>query len=718
MERLLSAGGGGGDGAGNPGAAFGWGILSASSLVLGAAIGILRLPGRVVRAAMMAFGGGALIEALSIELFAHIIETARGGGGHGGEGDGHGEGKVDRGLVFLALGSALAGGLIFAGLDTALSSQGAFLRKASTVHAYVTRLRYALMRRLIARLKLVPMFEVLDTPEVERLAKSMVKERYAAGSTIFQELSRDSSIYFVLSGHVDLTVITQYAGAAPGRENEAGHCEAGAATENVLLGVGDPPAVGSQQTPGTAVEGALDEVKDHFRLGPNDIFGEMALFTGETLQAKAVASTAASVLRIPRAAIHRLLASNRRLQDFVAMTAIDRLRETEVFCRCTPSTVARLVSFMQQAEFEAGDVLFYDVDVHCPIYFVVLGCVEVVRGNHHEGERHTVHANGLLGTEHLVLGHAVHATATAVERTTVLIVQRSDIDKLCEKDERFRQALVASAPGLSIPNNENCETRIIVSLDPPEGAVGPSRFGCAALEELGWQRQTSPANSQQDKEVEENPNNPAMTASEPFTEEELQERRREEEDGGLLGGIDTDLPDLLANQDAAAAAAGKEGHGHDGGRGAQAAIMIWLGILIDGVPESFVMGILVNNASSGTLLAFVVGVFLANFPEAMSSAGTMRLHGMRTKVIMLMWGSIMIMTGIGACVGAIIFPPGSKDDPVVQKVIAVIEGMCGGAMLCMIANTVLPEAFEQGGNVTGLSTLLGFIVAVAVSVAN
>jgi len=577
-----------------------------------------------------------------------------------------------------------------------------------------------MMRRLIARLKLVPMFEVLEQTELERLAKSMVKERYAVGTTIFRELSRDSSIYFVMSGHVDLTVTTQYTGAAATRD-----CEAGQAREPVLRGVGDSAAASQQQTPGTAVDGALEEVKDFFRLGPNDIFGEMALFTGETVQAKAIARTAASVLRIPRAAIHRLLASNRRLQDFVAMTAIDRLRETEVFCRCTPSTVARLVSFMQQAEYEAGDVLFYDVDALCPIYFVVLGRVEVARGGQ-DGARHMVHANGLLGTDHLVLGHANHATATAVERTTVLIVQRSDIDKLCEKDERFEQALLASAPGLPAGSPDG-ETRIAVSLDPPEGVVGPSRFGCAALEELGWHRQITPAPPDDGKEAEGVPasgHSGAAAVSEPFTEEELEERRREADEGGLLGGsrllsADADLPDLLANEDAAAAAAGgKEGHAHEGGRGVQAAIMVWLGILIDGVPESFVMGILVNTATQGTLLAFVVGVFLANFPEAMSSAGTMRLHGMRKRVIMLMWASITVLTGLGACLGAIIFPPDSKDNPVVVKVIASIEGLCGGAMLCMIANTVLPEAFEQGGNVTGLSTLLGFIVAVAVSVAS
>jgi len=191
-----------------------------------------------------------------------------------------------------------------------------------------------------------------------------------------------------------------------------------------------------------------------------------------------------------------------------------------------------------------------------------------------------------------------------------------------------------------------------------------------------------------------------------------------EEDAFLSLPTGHALPDLWANHQATAhPGGGKEGgHAHDGGS-KQAALMIWLGILIDAVPESVVMGILVNTASMGQLLAFVVGVFLANFPEAMSSAGVMKQHGMRREIILPMWSSITVLTGIGAMVGSMAFPPGSEDDPSIQKIIAAIEGMCGGAMLCMIANTVLPEAFEQGGNVTGMSALLGFLIAIAVSVA-
>lgn len=82
-----------------------------------------------------------------------------------------------------------------------------------------------------------------------------------------------------------------------------------------------------------------------------------------------------------------------------------------------------------------------------------------------------------------------------------------------------------------------------------------------------------------------------------------------------------------------------------------------------------------------------------------------------------MWSSIVALTGVGAGVGAAIFPPGSETAHGSQMAIAAIEGMCGGAMLTMIANTALPEAFEQGGDVVGFSCLAGFLSALFVSVA-
>ena len=139
---------------------------------------------------------------------------------------------------------------------------------------------------------------------------------------------------------------------------------------------------------------------------------------------------------------------------------------------------------------------------------------------------------------------------------------------------------------------------------------------------------------------------------------------------------------------------------------------IWLGIAIDGIPESLVIGTLAIG-TEGMSLAFVTGVFLANFPEAMSSAVSMRNNGMSRQRIMLMWGSLCLLTGIGAFAGAALFP--AEPHGPMFFIMLSIEALAAGAMLTMIAETMLPEAFEEGGSIVGMATLCGFLAALSVA---
>ena len=146
---------------------------------------------------------------------------------------------------------------------------------------------------------------------------------------------------------------------------------------------------------------------------------------------------------------------------------------------------------------------------------------------------------------------------------------------------------------------------------------------------------------------------------------------------------------------------------------ASAAMAIWLGILIDGVPESLVIGML-SVSATGMSLSFIAGVFLANFPEAMSSAVSMRSSGMGLTKIMLMWGSICVLTGAGAFLGAVLMP--TNPEGAYFYGVLFIEAFAAGAMLTMIAETMLPEAFEHGGAIVGLSTLAGFLTTLFVKI--
>jgi len=149
--------------------------------------------------------------------------------------------------------------------------------------------------------------------------------------------------------------------------------------------------------------------------------------------------------------------------------------------------------------------------------------------------------------------------------------------------------------------------------------------------------------------------------------------------------------------------------------GKMAAIIIWLGMCLDGIPESLVLGILANGVpdSYPSLVGFCAAVGLANFPEAMSSSGTMKACGMKSRTILGMWFAMFIGTGCGALIGSAAFPT-DGDEYTREIATAAIVGVCGGATLSMVANTVLPEAFEQGGDVVGLSCLMGFMAAMIV----
>ena len=131
---------------------------------------------------------------------------------------------------------------------------------------------------------------------------------------------------------------------------------------------------------------------------------------------------------------------------------------------------------------------------------------------------------------------------------------------------------------------------------------------------------------------------------------------------------------------------------------------IWLGLMLDGIPEALVIG--ASTAQSGLAFSLLAGLFFSNYPEALSSSSGMRQQGMKFSTILLMWSVLMLSTGILSALGSIYFA-GVSD-----AVFAFTEGVAAGAMLTMIAQTMLPEAYIKGGEIVGFSTLLGFLTAI------
>ncbi len=152
-----------------------------------------------------------------------------------------------------------------------------------------------------------------------------------------------------------------------------------------------------------------------------------------------------------------------------------------------------------------------------------------------------------------------------------------------------------------------------------------------------------------------------------------------------------------------------------------APLAIWLGILIDGIPESFVIGagllvlLQTKTQSLGTLTfgdvipyTLIAGLFLSNFPEALASSANMRRQGWGKRRIFSLWLSLMIITAAGAGGGFLLA------DSLSHAWLIFAEGLAAGAMLTMIASAMIPEAVHMGNaNAVGLSTLGGFLAAIS-----
>ena len=132
-------------------------------------------------------------------------------------------------------------------------------------------------------------------------------------------------------------------------------------------------------------------------------------------------------------------------------------------------------------------------------------------------------------------------------------------------------------------------------------------------------------------------------------------------------------------------------------------LAIWLGMILDAAPESLVIG-LSMLANRNISISLIAGIFLSNLSEALSSSAGMKKQKMTNLKILALWTSITLFAGVCAFAGNMFFINASP------TTFAIADGMAAGAMLTMIAETMLPEAFHIGGSAIGLSALAGFLV--------
>jgi ZIP family zinc transporter len=142
-----------------------------------------------------------------------------------------------------------------------------------------------------------------------------------------------------------------------------------------------------------------------------------------------------------------------------------------------------------------------------------------------------------------------------------------------------------------------------------------------------------------------------------------------------------------------------EGHARTGGRGTAIA----LGALLDGIPESIVLGI--SLALGGSVsVGFLVAVLVSNVPEGLSATSEMRPTSSPSRLYR-MWVAIAVVSGVAGALGY----AGARWMPGVDG--RDIQAFAAGAVLTMLASSMIPEAYEEGGRRVSLFTALGFAIA-------
>lgn len=132
-------------------------------------------------------------------------------------------------------------------------------------------------------------------------------------------------------------------------------------------------------------------------------------------------------------------------------------------------------------------------------------------------------------------------------------------------------------------------------------------------------------------------------------------------------------------------------------------LAIFIGTVMDAIPESAMIGLGIAQGG-GVGVALITAIFLSNLPEGISSTTGLKKSGYTTKKVMFMWIAVVIASTLSSLFGFTLL------DQAPESMQAVISSFAAGAIVAMIASTMMPEAHEKGGPLVGLITAIGIFI--------
>ena len=594
------------------------GIISSCSMPLGSVTCLFWNPRKRILAFLIAFGGGALLAALVIDLVGNATEK-----GH---------------LLELVVGSII-GSLFFTFVNRIVNNSGGFLRKPSTTLVHMTQKETERFQQRITRLRRTNLFRNLSVPEHQALADSLLVSRYPRGTTVYSQEDPSESLYIIEKGQVELL---------------------------------DPQA----------------ELRPLAILKANDTFGKLAFITGSPHQTIAVTTQETQLDILPRPDFEQLLQTSPRLvqatEQFLQSEDIASYLEQrhKLTLSQVQDWIALAINSLRQERIIPPAI---QVDHHAAEFLNLARQIRRFPVFKSLPETDLREIADRLVYRHLEDGHAFFQPQELSDR--LYIIDRGEVEVLNPNTPRKKPLILTQGDALG-------ELSFITGAPHTVTAVAKTDVAVWVLRKQDFEEML-----QQSKDLEVGVSN---FLKQPKVADYLQTRQHFEPNKVAVW-VQQSLKSMNAGQliPSATAISGSVKQHED------APTAIWLGLLMDGIPEALTIGAhIVSAPISPSLLA---GLFISNYPEAFSSSAGMKHQGFSIPRILLMWTSIMLITGILAAFGSVVF----ADVP--EPIISFLGSMAAGAMLTVIAETMLPEAYAKGGSLVGISTLLGFLVIIVIN---